>query len=45
MENSKSDITPTEILNGNYKLKQSIDIKENTILSTLIDVHLHPKLS
>ena len=43
MENSKSDITPTEILNGNYKLKQSIDIKENTILSTLIDVHLHPK--
>ena len=29
MENSKSDITPTvEILNGNYKLKQSIDTKK-----------------
>ena len=42
-ENSKSDISPIEILNNNYALKENIEQKENTILSVLIDVHLHPK--
>ena len=41
--NSKSDISPIDILNQNYALKENIEQKENTILSVLIDVHLHPK--
>jgi DNA-directed RNA polymerase II subunit RPB1 len=40
---AKSDITPSEILSMIYDLKENISPKENIILSTLIDVHLHPK--
>tara|TARA_B110000971_G_C20004142_1_gene498278 strand:- start:426 stop:2003 length:1578 start_codon:yes stop_codon:yes gene_type:complete len=39
----QSDITPSEILNELYILKENIAPVENEILSTLIDVHLHPK--
>ena len=44
LENDKSDISPIDILNGNYILKENIDILDNIIFSTLIDVHLHPKV-
>ena len=44
MKSTKSTISPNEILNGNYLLKEQLDSLENVILSTLIDVHLHPKV-
>ena len=43
-----SDITPIEILKKNEILKNSLyvteNIKNNTIIKILIDIHLHPKI-
>ena len=47
-KNKLSNISPSEILNNNYILKEQLKVNEsfknNKLIQILIDIHLHPKI-